>query len=145
MLSPLFFAAAIFLSVAADAQPGSEVRIRVVAHPSTAIATLTRAEVSAIFMKRTRSWPDGSEIVPVDQHPRSRARQHFSRAVHGKSVAYVTRYWQRLIFSGRSVPPREEADDEAVLAFVRATPGAIGYVDASIAGTEDVRIIEVTP
>ena len=145
MLSPLFFAAAIFLSVAADAQPGPEVRIRVVAHASTAISTLTRAEVSAIFMKRTRSWPDGSEIVPVDQQPRSRAREHFSRAVHGKSVAYVTRYWQRLIFSGRNVPPREEADDEAVIAFVRATPGAIGYVDGSVAGTEGVRVVEVTP
>ncbi|HSN68985.1 MAG TPA: phosphate ABC transporter substrate-binding protein [Thermoanaerobaculia bacterium] len=145
MLSPLFFAAALFLSVAADAQPGAPVRILVVAHPSANVATLTRAEVSSIFMKRTRSWPDGREIVPVDQRPGSRARETFSRSIHGKSVAYVTRYWQRLVFSGRGIPPREEADDDSVLRFVRATPGAIGYVGGTVAGAEGVTVIEVTP
>jgi ABC-type phosphate transport system substrate-binding protein len=145
MLSPLFFAAAIFLSVAAEAQPGPGVRIRVVVHPSSNVSTLTRAEVSAIFMKRTRSWPDGAEIVPVDQPPRSGVREQFSRAVHGKSVAYVTRYWQRLIFSGRGLPPHQESDDHSVLAFVRATPGAIGYVDGSVSIAAGVKVVEVTP
>jgi ABC-type phosphate transport system substrate-binding protein len=145
MLSPLFFAAAILLSVAAEPQPGSDVRIRVVAHPSANVSTLTRAEVSAIFMKRTRSWPDGSEIVVVDQRPRSRARAYFSRSIHGKSVAYVTRYWQRVVFSGRGLPPREEADDGAVLAFVRMTPGAIGYVEGPVDAANGVKVIEVTP
>ena len=144
MLSSLLFAAAILLSVAAQ-QPGPDLRVRVVAHPSIEASALTRAEVSAIFMKRVRSWPDGSEILPVDQSPRSSAREPFSRSIHGKSVAYVTRYWQRLIFSGRGVPPPEKSSDEAVIEFVRARPGAIGYVRPSSLPAAGVKLIEVTP
>jgi hypothetical protein len=43
-------------------------------------------------------------------------------------VSAVESYWQQAIFSGRSVPPLEKASDAEVLAFVRANPGAVGYV-----------------
>jgi ABC-type phosphate transport system substrate-binding protein len=117
----------------------------VVVHPSNPVTSLTRAELSALYMKRTRSWPDGREIVPVDRQSTSRVRERFSRIVHGKSVAYVTRYWQRLIFSGRAVPPRELRSDAAVLDFVRGNAEAIGYVDAGTAVGDGVKVIAVTP
>lgn len=118
---------------------------RVVVHASNRVTSLSRAELSAIYMKRTRSWPDGREIVPVDRQSASRLRERFSRAVHGKSVAYVTRYWQRLIFSGRAVPPRELRSDAAVLDFVRGSAEAIGYVDAGTPVGEGVKVIAVRP
>jgi ABC-type phosphate transport system substrate-binding protein len=122
-----------------------ELPFRVVVHASNPVVSVTRAELSAIYMKRMRSWPDGTEILPVDQPAFSRLRERFSRAVHGKSVAYVTRYWQRLIFSGRAVPPRELRSDEAVLELVRRNAEAVGYVDARTPLGEGVKAIAVTP
>jgi ABC-type phosphate transport system substrate-binding protein len=117
----------------------------VVVHRNNPMGSITRAELSAIYMKRKRSWRDGREIVPVDQPAASRVRQRFSRAIHGKHVAYVTRYWQRLIFSGRGIPPRQLQNDAAVLELVRNNRDAIGYIARTTAPGEGVKVIAVTP
>ena len=117
----------------------------VVVHPSNPMESITRAQLSAIYMRRKRSWRDGREIVPVDQSASSPVRERFSRAVHGKSVAYVTRYWQRLIFSGRAVPPRQLQNDAAVLELVRNNPNAIGYVAGDRPVGDGVKVLAVTP
>lgn len=146
MTSALVLAAATLLLPAPGAQQaGGPPPFRVVAHAATAANPVRNGELSAIFMRRVRAWPDGTPIVPVDQPPRSAARERFSEAVHGKSVAYVTRYWHRLIFSGRGIPPRELPDDAAVLDFVSRTPGAIGYVGAAAALPSGVTEIAVMP
>ena len=124
--------------VAADDAP-----FRVVVHRSNPVTSLSRAELSAIYMKRTRSWAGGGEIVPVEQPVRSRTREQFSQLVHGKSVAYVTRYWQRLIFSGRAVPPAEVRSSQAVLDFVKNNAGAIGYIEGD--PPPGVNVIAVRP
>lgn len=117
----------------------------VIVHRSNPATSISRAELSAVYMKRLRSWHGGAEIVPVEQPLRSRIREQFSRAVHGKSVAYVNRYWQRLIFAGRAVPPPELRNSDAVVQFVRAHRGAIGYVDRRTPLGDDVQAIAVTP
>ena len=124
----------------ADEQP-----FRVVVHRSNPIASLTRAELSAIYMKRTRSWHDGREILAVDQPAVSRVRERFSQTIHGKNVAYVTRYWQRLIFSGRGIPPRQLPNNAAVLDFVKTNRDAIGYIGRDTAPGDGVKVITVTP
>lgn len=122
-----------------------ELPFRVVVHASNPTASVTRAELSAIYMKRMRSWPDGTEILPVDHPPASRLRERFSRSVHRKSVAYVTRYWQRLIFSGRAIPPREVRTPAAVMDFVRRNTEAVGYVDRQTPLGDGVKTIAVRP
>lgn len=144
MLSELVLVVTVILSAADALQPRAEVPFRVVAHPSTAVHSLTRAELSAIFMRRTRSWRDGTEVRPVEPPSRSRAREQFSRAIHGKSVAYVTRYWHRVIFAGRGVPPEEAGSDAAVLELVKTQRGAIGYIDGATAPGDGVKVITVT-
>ena len=118
---------------------------RIVVHPSNPLESITRAELSAIYMKRTRSWRDGREIVPVDQPASSPVREHFSRSILGKSVAYVTRYWQRLIFSGRGIPPRQLQNDAAVLELVKNSREAIGYVARDTPPGDGVKVLEVVP
>jgi hypothetical protein len=40
-------------------------------------------------------------------------------------------YWTVRRYIGKGIPPREFATVEQQLEFLRATPGAIGYVDDS--------------
>lgn len=127
---------------AAEVHAG-EAAFYVVVHPSNPMDSIKRAELSAIYTKRTRSWPDGREIVPVDQPAASPVRERFSRAIHGKSVAYVMRYWQRLIFSGREIPPRQLQNDAAVLELVKNSPSAIGYIAGE--PPPGVKVLAVVP
>jgi ABC-type phosphate transport system substrate-binding protein len=144
MLGPLALIAAILLSPGDGRPPLRDRSFRVVVNKANPVSSLTRAELSAIFMRRVRSWPDGTEIRPVEHRVEARVRERFSRAVHGKSVAYVTRYWERLIFAGRGIPPPVVASSDAVMELVSANRGAIGYVDAATTIAGDLKVIEVT-
>lgn len=102
---------------------------QVVAHRGVPESSLTRAELSDIFLLRTLSWSDGTPTKPVTQETRQ-VDEAFCREVHGRSVASVKKFWQRQIFTGRGTPPPERASDSEVLSYVRSTPGAIGYVSS---------------
>ena len=144
MLAHLALVAMMVLS-AGDLPPAkAEVRFQVVVHRSNPVSSLSRAQLSALFMRRTRRWPDGTDVRPVEP-PKSRVREDFSRAIHGKSLAYVTRYWHRVIFAGRGVPPDELESDAAVLELVKNNRAAIGYIDAATPPGDDVKVIAVTP
>jgi len=106
--------------------------VEVIVHPDNSVASVSKDELSKIFLKRLRTWSDRTPAIPVDQVPDSPARREFTRFVHRRRVVNVEVYWKRMIFSGRAVPPKEVADDEAVLQFVRNTPGAVGYVSSSV-------------
>jgi ABC-type phosphate transport system substrate-binding protein len=116
------------LASAAAAAPTPAAPYRVVVNSANAASSATRDEAAKFFLKKVTSWPGGQAVQPVDQSKDSAVRKAFSQAVLGKDVAAVESYWQQAIFSGRGVPPPEKPSDADVLAFVRANPGAIGYV-----------------
>jgi ABC-type phosphate transport system substrate-binding protein len=109
------------------AEPSPDGGFVVVVNAANATATLPRSVVAMIFLRRA-GWPSGAPATPVDQVDRSPARVEFTKAVHGKSVSAIKAYWQQKIFSGQDIPPLEKPTDADVLAFVLATPSAIGYV-----------------
>ena len=114
----------------------------VVVHPDARIESVSRAELSKIFLGRLGTWSDGTPALPVDQLPGRPARRWFSRRVHGRSVVSVEVYWKRRIFSGRGVPPAELDSDRQVLEFVHDHPGAVGYVGSgqSLAGVRELAL-----
>jgi len=102
--------------------------VEIIVHPDSDITSVSRTELSKIFLGKLRTWADHTPAVPIDQVPGSRAREDFTRWVHDRSVVNVEVYWKRQIFSGRGVPPPEVTGTAAVIEFVRTHPGAVGYV-----------------
>ncbi len=115
---------------------------KVIVNASNDRGTVAKQELSNIFLKKKKTWDNGTPIVVVDQQEKSPVREVFTTIVHGKSVAAIKSYWQQQIFSGRDVPPVEKASDSDVMAFVRANPGAIGYVDGDVAVT-GVKVLNI--
>ena len=133
---------ALLLLLILAAVPAAAADFQLVANNSVPASSLTKSAVSAIFLKKTLKWEDGTPIVVADQNDKSPVRDAFTTFVHGKSVAAIKSFWQQQIFSGRDVPPVEQTTDAAILAFVRSTPGAVGYIGARTAAS-GVKIIEV--
>jgi ABC-type phosphate transport system substrate-binding protein len=121
---------------------GAQEGYKVVVHPSNPGASLSRAELGRIFLKKITAWPDKRVIQPVDQERTAPVRQAFSADVHQKDPDAISAHWQVLVYSGRDVPPRIVRSDEDVLAFVRANPGAIGYVSADTPAS-GVKVVSV--
>ncbi len=116
------------LGLAAGPTLAQSAAYRVVVNATNATSTLPRAELARLFLKKSSAWPDGRGAQPVDLGENSPARRAFSKAVLDRDVPAVRAYWQQQIFSGRGVPPPEKTSDADVLAYVRANPGAVGYV-----------------
>jgi ABC-type phosphate transport system substrate-binding protein len=138
----LILAAAALMTVGevAAAKPG----FVVVINESNPISSVNTEQLARCFMKELGTWSTGDPVVPVDQAASSPVREAFSKAVHGRDVAAVKSFWQRQIFSGNGVPPAELATDAEVLDFVRANPGAIGYVAASTPLGGGVKVLPIT-
>ena len=103
---------------------------KVVANSANPTSSVSRDQLSGLFLKKA-PWPNGQSVQPIDLAEDSPVRRAFTSAVHGRPVSAVKAYWQQKVFSGRDVPPPEKASDAAVLAYVEANPGAIGYVSAA--------------
>jgi ABC-type phosphate transport system substrate-binding protein len=115
---------------------------KVIVNTNSDISSLSKREVSRLFLKKDKSWDNDLAVTPVDLPGAADARVAFSRAIHGKTVSAVRAYWQQKVFSGRDVPPLERDSDASVVAFVRNNPGAIGYVsdDADVHGVKVINI-----
>jgi ABC-type phosphate transport system substrate-binding protein len=115
---------------------------RVISHPGVKGAKVARETLADIFLKKTLRWGDGSPIQPVERSLTSPLRAGFSRKVLGRSTAEVQIYWAKAMRDGIRPPVVKETDEE-VLAFVSATPGAVGYVAAELELPPTVKTLDV--
>jgi ABC-type phosphate transport system substrate-binding protein len=102
--------------------------------------TINQTMVSKIFLGKAKSFPDGSQAVPIDQDDGAAARDAFNSTVLGKSSSQLKSYWSRLIFTGKGTPPKQSGNDAAVKQLVADNPNIIGYVDSS-AVDDSVKVV----
>ena len=123
----------------ADAVPG----FKVVVNASNPTSALTREELGRLFLKKSTAWPGGKPALPIDQPTSVEARHAFSKDILHQGTNDVAAYWNRMIFSGRGTPPSTKPSDADVIAYVRANPGAVGYVAADAPLGEGVKLLKV--
>lgn len=116
---------------------------KVVVNPSNSAAQLSRLKIGEMFLKKAPRWADGAPVMPVEPSAKTPVRQRFTLEIYGKQVIAISAYWQQMIFSGKGIPPPEKSTDVDVVAYVRDTPGAIGYVWAGT-DTSGVKVVSVS-
>jgi ABC-type phosphate transport system substrate-binding protein len=116
----------------------------VIVSVSNPVTALSKRELSYLFLKKQMVWSDKQLVLPVDQGDAAPVRRAFSMGIHGKSISAVKSYWQQRIFSGREVPPPELGSNAEVTAYVKAHPGAVGYLSErpTDSGVKLIRIVE---
>lgn len=143
-VSTLALAALLLLvSAVVVSAAGSLTDVVVIVHPAQDVTSITTADLTKFFLKKTAKWGDGIVVAPVDQAAEAPVRALFSELVLGKKVTAVSSYWQQQVFSGQGIPPEVKAGDAEVRSYVKATPGAIGYLSAG-AATDGVKVLTVT-
>ncbi|MEM8932593.1 MAG: substrate-binding domain-containing protein [Acidobacteriota bacterium] len=123
---------------------GQDADFVVIVHVDNPTESIEPRTLSKMFLKKVKRWPDDTPVVVLDQDDDNEVRSAFSRAIHKKSVSAIKSYWQRLLFSGRAVPPDELPSDADVIARVAAEVGAVGYVSPDAELGEGVKILPVS-
>lgn len=108
--------------------------IAVICHPSV---DLSAAEVRDLYFGEIQ-FTGRIKLVPIDNLALQRV--FLGTVLHVEPAKYST-LWAKRAFRDGLMPPAVKVSDAEVIAFVRSTPGAIGYVTAGNVVPRDVRVI----
>lgn len=112
----------------------------VVANKDNQMKVLTKKQIIDIYMGRTSRFPNGEAALPIDQNVDSSIRKLFYQNLVNKTVSEINAYWARLLFSGRSTPPRTVDNVASVINFIKNNKSAIGYIRLEDL-TDDLQVI----
>jgi ABC-type phosphate transport system substrate-binding protein len=133
-LSILFFGIAISCA-AAKAQD-----VVVIVNEGVKATSASADDIRGVFTGDKSTLGDGSKVTPATLKGGA-AHEAFLKAYVGKSDAAFRTAWRSLVFSGQGSMPKTVDSDAAMVEYVAATPGAIGYVGK---GTEHDKVKALT-
>lgn len=124
---------ATFCAVSGEADASSKRELVVIANKANAVGSISKAELSSIYLGKRRTWVTGDIVKPcdlqesgVDEEQSSMA--HFSSKFLNKDIATLKNYWIKMIFSGKGEPPHVFHKAEDIIHFVSEDPAALGYI-----------------
>ena len=100
----------------------------VVVNPKLKIQSLTKQQVSDIFLDKTNELPTGEPITPYLQSVKSEIHEQFNIKVHERSTSQLKAYWARLVFTGKGSPPAYFEDVNEVKRKIKDNPEIISYI-----------------
>lgn len=116
-------------------------RLVVIAHPDCGTDSVSADFIQNVYIGKTAKWGNGAKAEPGTLKG-GEIHELFLKDLVSKSVSQFSTFWKKIVFTGKGKPPKELADEAAMVEFVKSTPGAIGYVSAS-AAVEGVKVLKV--
>jgi ABC-type phosphate transport system substrate-binding protein len=98
-----------------------------VANQSVQVSEIRDAALRAIFTGEKTRFADGSHAVPVILKG-GPVNEVFLKKHLGESPEEFRAQWRKAVFTGQGAMPRAFDSEAALIKYVAATPGAIGYV-----------------
>jgi ABC-type phosphate transport system substrate-binding protein len=103
----------------------------VIVHPDSPVRSVDREFLRRAYLKKATEWSGGAAVRPIDLRTGHATRVRFTRDVLKKTPSQLRSYWNQQVFSGKGVPP-PQASPEAVIEYVLANPGGVGYLPADM-------------
>jgi ABC-type phosphate transport system substrate-binding protein len=104
----------------------------VVVSPSNSISKITLGDAKQLFLGETSTWNNGQKVVVVLKPPGNTERAAVLKEICGMSETIYTRHELQASFTGQTAASITVASsDAAVLATVKANPGAIAALPKS--------------
>ncbi len=114
--------------------------IMVIGNLNNNLNGLTKKQVQAIFMGRTRKLTNGVRAIPLDV---SNLRNEFYAKLTHRPIEQINAYWARLTFGGQSSPPALIPDQQSVIDAVKKGTGVIAYIDSEQIDEKQVKLLFV--
>jgi ABC-type phosphate transport system substrate-binding protein len=99
----------------------------VIANSSVKASEVSADELRDVFNGDKSALKDGSKVTPVTLKGGA-IHEAFLKQCVGKSDAAFRTSWRSLVFSGQGSMPKTEDSEAAMVDYVAATPGAVGYI-----------------
>jgi ABC-type phosphate transport system substrate-binding protein len=102
--------------------------VMVVNH-SNPVDKVSKADAKRLLMGQMSNWPNGAKVVVALRPPSNQERAAVLEKVCGMTEVEFTRFQMQVLFTGKSATVlQEEPTPAAIKSFVKATPGAVGFL-----------------
>ena len=112
--------------------------IVVIGNLDSKLSSLTKKQVQAIFMGRTRSFSNGIRALPLDE---ANLRVEFYEKLTHRSIGQIDAYWARMTFSGQSPPPPVKYNQQSIIIDVINSKGKIAYINREYLDETQVKLL----
>lgn len=120
--------------------------IIIIANKQAEVRQIDRAEARSIFSLSRKYWPNGVRVqVFILSSDASVTHVKFCQQVLNVYPYILERAWLRKVSSGDASKGNTVATEKELIEYVRKTPGAIGYVNATEPLPADVVVVEILP
>jgi hypothetical protein len=127
-MRPFFTLPLLLLALLSYAAPAVAEPV-VVVNARSNVTQLSQDEVINIFLGRYRRFPGGVAATPIDQPEGTPLRAEFYRKLVNKDLDQINAYWSRLIFSGKTSPPKQATNAAEAIQLMLSHPGGIAYLE----------------
>jgi len=110
----------------------------IVANAGMSIPSLSKREISDIFLGRRKQWDDGTTIK-LALLKSSIEQDRFLNTYTGRSMSQYWAHWRNILFSGSGIMPKVFSTEQELLAYVASEKGALGHV-TDINPLKDLRL-----
>ena len=133
---------AVGVALALSASSSAMADVAPVVSAKSSIQSLSKNDISDIFLGRKIRFPNGQQAVPLDLQVGSVSRDEFYTSVVGMSAVQLKAHWSKIIFTGRGKPPKAIADGVALRKLIASDVQSIGYIDRELVD-DSVRVVKL--
>lgn len=130
------------LSILAASSAARAQDVLIVTNKTVTISQLTSSQIRDLFMGAKTRFSDGSRAVPVVLKG-GPVHEVFLHRQLGQTPEEFRVQWRKLVFTGQGSMLKEFPSEAAMLEYISATPGAIGYV-SRVTNPDAVKILNVS-
>jgi ABC-type phosphate transport system substrate-binding protein len=111
-----------------------------ITNAASADVTLSGDDVKAILLGNKTKWDAG--VIKLVVLTEGAVHDKVVRDHTQRSADQFDKYWKKLVFTGKGMPPATAKTDAEVIDYVSKNPGSFGYVAKENAG-DKVKIIPI--
>jgi ABC-type phosphate transport system substrate-binding protein len=101
----------------------------IIANQSVKAAEVSADDIRDVFLGEKSTLADGSRVTPVTLKSGAVHEAFLARYIKKDDAAFRA-VWRKQVFTGKGSMPRTMESEDALIAYVAATPGAIAYIAA---------------
>ena len=113
----------------------------IVANPAVKVSEISKVDLASIFSGASTNFKDGSRAVPAVLKGGATHESFLSKYMDKNDAAFRAT-WRSVLFAGKGTMPKAFDSEAALIDYVAATSGAIGYVSGEPPGKVKVLAVK---
>lgn len=99
----------------------------VVVSKKSIIEQLSKNDISKLFLSKMKSFPNGEKATPIEINDKNQQIM-FYKNITNKNEKQLSKYWAKMIFTGRGTPPKKVKNLNEIIEFIKKNKNAISYI-----------------